>query len=145
MHHELARTVRAELAHVQQAWREDRLSDAFDHAERAHILGQRYLIPHAQTHWWMLRIGWRRRDGREVTGQLLRIIAVFPGFVTGWIPKGNTGGANVSALRPMPVPDDLKSLVDFSVGKDVLQRGLLFASAVAIAAIISVALTPWRD
>lgn len=134
MHHELARAVRAELAHVQQAWREDRLSDAFHHAERAHILGQRYLIPHAHTHWWMLRIGWRRGDGREVTGQMLRLAAVLPGFLTGWIPKGNTGGADVSALKPMPVPDDLKPLADFSVGKDVLTRALLLASAFVIVA-----------
>lgn len=132
MHHELAMAVRAELAHVREAWDQNRLSDAFHHAERAHILGQRYLSPHVQSHWWMLRIGWRRRDGREVTGQLLRILAVLPGFVTGWIPKGNTGGANVSALRPMPVPDDLKSLADFSVGKDVLKRALLLASAFVI-------------
>jgi hypothetical protein len=145
MHHELAKAVRAELADVQQAWNQNRISDAFHHAERAHILGQRYLLPHAKSHWWMLRIGWKRRDGREVTGQLLRIVAVLPGFVTGWIPKGNTGGANVSALRPMQIPDDLKPLADFSVGKDVLKRGLLFAIAVAIAATISVALTPWRE
>ncbi len=132
MHHELAKAVRAELGHVQQAWNQNRLSDAFHHAERAHILGQRYLVPHAHTHWWMLRIGWRRRDGREVTGQLLRVLAVLPGFVTGWIPKGNTGGANVSALRPMQIPDDLKPLADFSVGSDVLKRALLLVSALVI-------------
>ncbi|HQY36224.1 MAG TPA: DUF3703 domain-containing protein [Pseudomonadota bacterium] len=25
-----------------------------------------------------------------------------------WVPPGNTGGANVPALRPMPVSDELR-------------------------------------
>jgi hypothetical protein len=28
------------------------------------------------------------------------------------VPVGNTGGANVSALRPMPVPEELRRLLD---------------------------------
>jgi Protein of unknown function (DUF3703) len=28
-----------------------------------------------------------------------------------WVPLGNTGGANVSALKPMPIPDDLKQVL----------------------------------
>ena len=76
---------------------------AFAALERAHILAQRYLIPHVVTHLLMLRIGWSRRDAREVLGQVARLIATVPGFLTGWVPKGNPGGANVSALRPMPL------------------------------------------
>jgi hypothetical protein len=29
-----------------------------------------------------------------------------------WVPVGNTGGANVSAFRPMPVPEDLQRLLE---------------------------------
>jgi hypothetical protein len=29
-----------------------------------------------------------------------------------WVPVGNTGGANVSAARPMPVPSDLQAILD---------------------------------
>jgi hypothetical protein len=29
-----------------------------------------------------------------------------------WVPIGNTGGARVSALRPMPLPDDLRALLE---------------------------------
>jgi hypothetical protein len=29
-----------------------------------------------------------------------------------WVPVGNTGGANVSAMRPMPVPSDLQAILD---------------------------------
>lgn len=80
---------------------------SFHHLERAHILGQRYFRPHLETHWWMLKIGARRRNVREIFGQCLRLVAVFPASVFGWVPVGNTGGANVSAIKPMPIPNDL--------------------------------------
>jgi hypothetical protein len=54
----------------------------------------------------MLRVGWHRRDGREIFGQVLRLVATLPGAPFGWVPAGNTGGANVSALRPMPMPPE---------------------------------------
>ena len=88
------------------------LDRAFHHLERAHILGQRFYVPHLQTHVAMLWIGWRRRDGREVFGQILRLLAVAPAAVFRWVPIGNTGGANVSALQPMPIPEDLKPFLE---------------------------------
>ena len=30
----------------------------------------------------------------------------------GWVPHGNTGGANVSPTRPMPIPADLRQQID---------------------------------
>ncbi|AGW95354.1 hypothetical protein N234_35415 [Ralstonia pickettii DTP0602] len=30
----------------------------------------------------------------------------------GWLPIGNTGGANVSGFKAMPVPADLQRLID---------------------------------
>jgi hypothetical protein len=59
----------------------------------------------------MLGAAARRRDGREVAGQLLRLVLAVPGSLTGRYPAGNTGGADVSAFRPMPVPDDLRTLL----------------------------------
>ena len=53
----------------------------------------------------------RRRDGREIAGQLLRLLLAVPGSVSGRYPVGNTGGADVSAFSPMPVPDDLRPLL----------------------------------
>lgn len=102
---------------------------AFAFLERAHVLGQRSLVAHWQSHWWMLRCGWRQGHRREVVGQLLRLAAVLPGFVMGWVPLGNTGGANVSALRPMPVTDPtLKVLVPtYSCWWDVLIRAAIVA------------------
>lgn len=84
---------------------------AFAHLETAHILGQQFLIPHVMVHLRMLRIGLARRDNREVSGQMVRLMATLPGFILGWVPLGNTGGANVSAIKPMPVPEALSGLV----------------------------------
>ena len=41
------------------------VDEAFCRLERAHILGQPWAGAHSWTHWMMLRIGWRRRDGRD--------------------------------------------------------------------------------
>ena len=59
----------------------------------------------------MLRVAAARRDKREILGQVVRLAATVPGFIAGWVPLGNTGGSNVSALKPMPVPVSLSSLV----------------------------------
>ena len=56
-------------------------------------------------------IGWRRREAREIAGQLVRIVAAAL-FSRLWVPVGNTGGANVNAMRPMPVPLDLQAILD---------------------------------
>jgi hypothetical protein len=81
------------------------------HLERAHILSQPLAGPHLRTHAAMLGAAGRRRDGREVAGQLLRLVLAVPGSLTGRYPVGNTGGADVSAFRPMPIPEDLRALL----------------------------------
>lgn len=122
------------LSKAQAAEAAGDLDGAFAEIERAHILGQRHLLPHIVTHLRMLRIGWRRRDGREIAGQVLRLIATLPGFLTGWVPKGNPGGANISALKPMPLPADLQPLLgDFSVGRDVAKRVVVYGGTAALA------------
>jgi hypothetical protein len=80
--------------------------------ERAHILSQPLAGAHVRTHLAMLAYALRRRDGHEIVGQVLRVIVAGPGSWTGRYPVGNTGGANVSAFRPMPVPDDLRPLLE---------------------------------
>lgn len=87
------------------------LDGAFHYLERAHILGQRSTRLHVRSHVGMLGIGWRRRDAREISGQLVRIVAAAL-FSRLWVPVGNTGGANVSAMRPMPVPPDLQAILE---------------------------------
>ena len=82
------------------------------HLERAHILSQPMAVAHVRTHAAMLAAGMRRHDRIEVLGQVLRILVAAPGSWTGRYPIGNTGGADVSALRPMPIPDDLRAILD---------------------------------
>lgn len=83
------------------------LPAALAHLERAHILGQRSTLAHVRTHWRMLRVGSRLGDGREVRGQVARLIAALL-FSRIWVPIGNNGRANVSAMKPMPIPVDLQ-------------------------------------
>jgi hypothetical protein len=77
------------------------------HLERAHILSQPRALLHLRTHIAMLAAGIRRHDRREIVGQVLRLVVAGPGSLTGRYPVGNTGGADVGALTPMPIPDDL--------------------------------------
>lgn len=59
---------------------------------------------------------WRRtRDAREFFGQFGRIVAA--ALITWiWVPVGNSGRANMSALASAPIPADLAQLgfVDLS-------------------------------
>ncbi|HWM31830.1 MAG TPA: DUF3703 domain-containing protein, partial [Methyloceanibacter sp.] len=59
----------------------------------------------------MLRLGASMGAWREVLGQLTRIVAAAI-FSRIWVPVGNTGRANVNALKPMPVPSDLRSILE---------------------------------
>ena len=84
------------------------------HLERAHILSQPMARPHVRTHVAMLAAGLRRRDRREVLGQLGRVVLAAPGSLVGKYPVGNTGVASVSAFEPMPIPDDLQAVLNGS-------------------------------
>lgn len=100
----------AELSAANTAAAGGNIEAAFHHLERAHILSQRYTSEHVHVHWLMLRLGASVGAWREVIGQSTRIAAAAV-FSRIWVPIGNTGRANVSAIKPMPVPDDLRSLL----------------------------------
>jgi hypothetical protein len=106
-----------------QAWTDEReaaraargrgdLAGEWAHLERAHILSQPLVVPHIRTHLAMVSCGARRHDRREVAGQLLRLLLAGPGSITGRYPVGNTGGADVSPFRPMPIPEDLRAILE---------------------------------
>ncbi len=82
------------------------------HLERAHILSQPMAVPHTRTHAATVTCGVRRRDRGEVAGQLLRLLLAGPASLTSRYPVGNTGVADVSAFTPMPVPEDLRALLE---------------------------------
>ena len=86
------------------------LGGAFAHLERAHILGQRHTWLHVRSHCAMFVVGWQRHDMRELIGQVLRVVAAATKSRI-WVPAGNTGGADVSPFRAMPVPPDLAAIL----------------------------------
>lgn len=85
---------------------------AWHHLERAHIAAQMHFRLHWQSHIKMLQMAGRDRDWREGIGQVARLFLVPLGHLTGRLPVGNTGRANVSAFAPMEMAQDLKSLLD---------------------------------
>ncbi|MGX7953534.1 DUF3703 domain-containing protein [Tsuneonella sp. HG249] len=85
---------------------------AFQHLERAHILGQRSTVHHVRVHWHMLMWSIRRQSFREVVGQTFRVSAAAGVTWAGLVPHGNTGGADVSPFRPMNIPPDLRAAIE---------------------------------
>lgn len=97
------------------------LEQAFRHFERAHILGQQRTLLHVRAHIAMLRVASRQGDKRELVGQLKRIVAAAL-FSRIWVPKGNTGGTNVSAFEPMAIPEDLQRILQQRLSRRMMQR-----------------------
>lgn len=111
MKHALRHAYETELGAADIARLAGEVDRAFHHLERAHILSQRHTAEHVHVHWLMLRLGATVGAWREVIGQSTRILAAAL-FSRIWVPIGNTGRAHVSAIKPMPVPDDLRSLLE---------------------------------
>jgi Protein of unknown function (DUF3703) len=107
---------RHDLAAARATRRDGALAEASELLEEAHVLSHPWVWPHARVHAAMLALAWRTRDREELIGQLLRIIVAGPGSLTGRYPEGNTGRASVPATQPMPVPDELRKLLDLRHG-----------------------------
>ena len=110
MYAELRQACDREMWAATEAYGEGNLDKAFFHLERAHSLGQSFTLPHARAHWWMLKVGWERRDLTEITGQVIRVIGALS-FSRIWVPVGNTGGAHVPPFRSMPIPEEFEPLL----------------------------------
>lgn len=89
-----------------------RHAQALDRLAVAHILGQREFLRHARVHARMFHVAWRQRDLAGMLGQAMRLALVPVGHALDRLPLGNTGLANVSAFRPMPVPAPLQQLIE---------------------------------
>ena len=66
-----------EMKAMNKAFLAGDLNLSFYHLERAHISGQRNFKTHLETHWWMLKIGFGRKDIREIFGQIIRICLLY--------------------------------------------------------------------
>lgn len=102
---------RSELKQSVTAFSKGELQRSWHHLERAHILAQPYPVQHTAVHWKMLKFGVRIKNFKEIIGQLPRLLFGGVKSFAGKIPVGNTGGANVPALIPMKVPEDLAQII----------------------------------
>ena len=100
----------AEMMAAIELYRAGNVTQAFLHLETAHVLGQRYGVPHVATHYWMLKVGLKRRSVNEVGGQLIRIVLGVVGSAVGRVPVGNTGGTNISMFKRLPLDPRIKQL-----------------------------------
>lgn len=105
-----------ELDQYRSALAANDCSSAWQHLERAHILGQRYPVPHTYVHWRMLLFGIKIKNNKEIIGQIPRL--VFGGIKSfvGKIPTGNPGGANVPPLKTFPIMGDLQLILTQTTG-----------------------------
>lgn len=107
--------VRRELDAARRHEARGEFSSAFARLERAHVLGQASTVEHVRVHAAMLGWALRQRVAAEAFGQAWRLIGALT-KTWAWVPTGNTGGAGVSGLRPMPVPPDLQHAIDRARG-----------------------------
>lgn len=107
----LAEAFEAEMAIAAGFMARGKLDEAFMHLEDAHVLGQRYVVPHVRSHWLMLKVGLQRRSFGEVAGQAVRIFLGAVGSAVGVVPTGNTGGTNISMFKRLPIDRKWHSLL----------------------------------
>lgn len=99
-----------ELDEYNNAFKEGNLVKAWEHLERAHIIGQKYPYEHSLVHWKMLLFGFKIKSFKEVIGQIPRLLVGGIKSFVGHIPVGNPGGSNVPPLKPFPISEDLKTI-----------------------------------
>ncbi len=99
-----------ELTNYQNAYSNGDLKVAWNHLERAHIIGQKYPYAHSYVHWKMLQFGFRIKNRKEIIGQIPRLIFGGVKSFVGKIPVGNPGGANVPPLKPFPIEKNLQEI-----------------------------------
>ena len=100
----------AELEEYAMAYKAGDLTKAWAHLERAHIIGQRYPFAHTFVHWKMLQFGFRIKSGKEVIGQIPRLLVGGVKSFVGKVPVGNPGGANVPPMKPFPIEKDIQDI-----------------------------------
>ncbi len=104
--------IETELEQAKSLEAAGQLELAFMHLECAHVLGQKDTHWHVRVHQTMLAFATRHKDAKEIAGQLLRIAGAATKTPLRIYPTGNTGGANVSPIQPMPIAADLQLILD---------------------------------
>lgn len=99
----IAPYVSRRIARYKAYCRKNQYGKAFKELENAHVLGQASTLHHTVVHGIMLSHGIKTGHWKEVAGQVLRIIGALTKTPLGLLPKGNTGGSDISPFKPMPL------------------------------------------
>ena len=75
--------------------------------ELAHVIGQSRLSFHWQIHQAMLGLALRTGRPREALAQVVRLLLMPLGHLTGRLPQFNAGSGRVGAFEPMAWPLEL--------------------------------------
>lgn len=103
--------VETELVLALEASTEGDHATEFSHLENAHVIGQESTNWHVKVHWLMFRWAIRNLEFKEFFGQSFRIVGAATKTVFGLVPKGNTGGANVSPFKVMPLRPEYAAII----------------------------------
>jgi hypothetical protein len=87
---------------------------AFQHLERAHVIGQTFVGAHAKAHWLMLSLEIHRGRVAAAFGQAVRLVLGVIGSAVGVVPIGNTGGTDISMFKRLPIAPELQEIIDDS-------------------------------
>ncbi len=101
----------AELAEYEQKIRQNESLAAFTHLEDAHVIGQESTRLHIAAHYHMAVWAFRERKVSEFFGQLLRIVGAATKTAFGLVPIGNTGGANISPFKALPLSEKNQNII----------------------------------
>ncbi|MGS2721662.1 DUF3703 domain-containing protein [Paraglaciecola aestuariivivens] len=104
--------VEHELALASLAANKHQYAEQFSHLETAHVLAQGSTRLHTKIHWLMLQWALNQGDVKEALGQITRIIGAATKTPFGLVPKGNTGGSNVSPFKVMPIKPELETILN---------------------------------
>ncbi len=108
----IAQFVESELLQSSHAKASGNIASEFQHLENAHVLGQESTYWHVKVHVLMLLWAVRNSRPKEMTGQVFRIMGAVTMTAFGMIPQGNTGGANVSPFKVMPIQPHHQVIID---------------------------------
>jgi len=103
---------REELRQYEYSLENGKLATAWNHLERAHVIGQRYPAAHSYVHWKMLLFGIKIKSSKEIIGQIPRLFFGGIKSFVGTVPIGNPGGANVPPLKPFPIESDIREIFE---------------------------------
>ena len=128
--------VQAELDAAAAAEARGHFDTAFRHLERAHVLGQPSTAEHVRVHWRMARFAVRQGDAPEAFGQAWRLVGAALLTAIGFVPRGNTGGADVPGWKPLPIAPDLQQVIE-AAGGSARRTGWHYAAVAAIAGVVA--------